>query len=86
MRSVSIIFHKEGIQTISDKARDTETLFIKKDPQLLCSNHRKTVGLHCCQLPIYHTPTGLYSFAKSFIFHSSTNKIKISKTDSRVRR
>ena len=84
MRSVSIIFRKEGIQVIAEIPRDTEMLFIEKDPQLLCSIHRTTIGSHCCRLPIHHTPTGPYSFPKSFIFPSWTNKIKISKTDNRM--
>jgi hypothetical protein len=84
MRSVSIIFCKEGIQVIAEIMRDTEMLFIEKAPQLLCNIHRTTIESNCCRLPRHHTPTGPYSFPKSFIIPSWTNKIKISKTDNRM--
>lgn len=84
MRSVSIIFCKEGIQVIVEILRDTEMLFIEKAPQLLCNIHRTTIGSHCRRFPRHHTPAGPYSFPKSFIFPSWTSKIKISKTDNRM--
>jgi hypothetical protein len=83
MRSVSIISCKEGIQVIAEVLRDTERLFIEKAPQLLCNIHR-TIGSQDCRLPRHHTPTGPYSFPKSFIFPSWTDKIKLSKTDNRM--
>ncbi|KAF0188638.1 MAG: hypothetical protein FD168_1438 [Desulfobulbaceae bacterium] len=47
MRSVSIICPKEVAKAISGTFRGTEMLFFEKDPQLLCSILRKTVGSYC---------------------------------------